>query len=331
MIRTRFCPSPTGLLHIGNVRAALFSNLFAKHANGIFLLRIEDTDAVRSDHQFTTILQSDLNWLGVKWQEGPEIGGPHAPYWQSQRRDIYDLYYKKLTQEGRAYACFCSDQELALNRKLQLSRGQAPRYPGTCRKLSPEEIENRLAQGEKPALRFKVPENAVIEFIDSVKGLQKFNSDDIGDFIIRRADGSSSFIFCNAIDDSLMEVTNVIRGEDHLANTPRQLMILQALAMRTPSYGHLSLILGDDGTPLSKRHGSFSLHDLREQGFLPKAILNYLARLSHTYDNNDLLTFEELAAHFHLDKLSKASARFDKNQLLHWQKEAVLSLSLIHI
>jgi len=175
-------------------------------------------------------------------------------------------------------------------------------------------------------LRFRVPENAIIEFIDSVKGPQKFNSDDIGDFIIRRADGSSSFMFCNAIDDSLMEITNVLRGEDHLANTPRQLMILQALNMRAPSYGHLSLILGDDGTPLSKRHGSFSLHDLREKGYLSQAVLNYLARLSHTYEENKLLSFDELASHFHLEKLSKASARFDKNQLLHWQKEAVLAL-----
>lgn len=327
MIRTRFSPSPTGMIHIGNVRAAFFSDLFAAHAKGVFLLRIEDTDATRSDEKYTAILQDDLNWLGIYWQEGPSVGGPHGPYHQSQRRDIYKHYYEELEKNKLAYPCFCTEQELALNRKIQLSRGQAPRYPGTCRKLTPEAIEKKLAQGLKPALRFQVPENKQIEFVDFVKGPQKFNSDDIGDFIIRRADGSSSFMFCNAIDDSLMEVSHVLRGEDHLTNTPRQLMILAALNMPHAQYGHLSLILGDDGSPLSKRHGSFSLHDLRQRGFLPIAILNYLARLSHTYEEQRLLTFDELALHFDIKKLSRAPARFDENQLLHWQKEAVMALN----
>lgn len=327
MIRTRFSPSPTGQLHLGNVRAALFSSLYSIHMKGSFILRIEDTDAVRSDEKFSEMLQSDLHWLGIKWQEGPGVGGPHGPYQQSQRREVYHSYYQKLEDERLAYPCFCSDQELLLNRKIQLSRGQAPRYPGTCRKLSKEEVAKRLAEGLKPALRFQVPINKMIEFVDLVKGPQKFNSDDIGDFIIRRADGSSSFMFCNAIDDSLMEVTHVLRGEDHLANTPRQLMILQALNMRAAQYGHLSLITGEDGAKLSKRHGSFSLHDLHEQGYLPKAVINYLARLSHTYEEQRLFTYEELAQHFNIERLSRASARFDTNQLLHWQKETVMSLA----
>lgn len=327
MIRTRFSPSPTGQLHLGNVRAAEFSVLFAKHSNGHFLLRIEDTDAVRSEQKYIDMLQKDLHWLGLDWQEGPGIGGPHAPYFQSQRATYYAKFYQALEEKGLAYPCFCTDQELALNRKLQLSRGQAPRYPGTCRRLSKEEIAQKLAAGLKPALRFKVPENAAIEFVDLVKGPQKFMSDDIGDFIIRRADGSASFMFCNAIDDSLMEVTHVLRGEDHLANTPRQLMILNALNLKQPQYGHLSLITGEDGAKLSKRYGSLSLHDLREQGFLPKAVINYLARLSHTYEQQTLLTFDELAQHFQLEKISRSTARFDTNQLLHWQKEAVLSLT----
>lgn len=326
MIRTRFSPSPTGLIHLGNARAALFSALYAMHTQGAFLLRIEDTDVVRSDQKYVNLLEDDLQWLGIHWQEGPDVGGPHAPYQQSLRREIYDSYYQQLEKEALAYPCFCTDQELALNRKLQLSRGQAPRYPGTCKKLSAEEIEKRLAQGLKPALRFKIPEHKIIEFVDLVKGPQKFNSDDIGDFIVRRADGTSSFMFSNAIDDSLMEVTHVIRGEDHLANTPRQLMILQALQMRAPEYGHLSLITGDDGAKLSKRHGSSNLHDLREEGFLTLAVLNYMARLSHTYEEHHLLSFAELAKNFRLEKLSRAPARFDKNQLLHWQKEAVLAL-----
>lgn len=328
MIRTRFSPSPTGLIHLGNARAALFSALFARKMQGAFILRIEDTDAARSDQRYTDALIDDLNWLGVSWQEGPVAGGPHQPYWQSQRHDIYDHYYRQLDQKGLVYPCFCSDQELALNRKIQLSRGQAPRYPGTCKKLSAEEIAKRLADGKKPALRFKVPTNVIIGFVDLVKGQQNFNSDDIGDFIIRRAEGTASFMFCNAIDDSLMEVTHVLRGDDHLTNTPRQLMILDALRLRTPQYGHLSTILGSDGTRLSKRHGSFSVSDLREHGYLPRAVVNYLARLSHNYDHPELLSFDELADKFAFEKLSRAPARFDTHQLLHWQKEAVMALSI---
>lgn len=331
MIRTRFSPSPTGMIHLGNARAALFSALFAAKNQGAFLLRIEDTDQSRSEHQFTDLLQDDLQWLGIQWQEGPGVKGLHGPYWQSQRHEIYARYYQQLAAAERAYPCFCTDQELTLNRKIQLSRGQAPRYPGTCRGLAKEEVAKYLAAGKVPALRFRVPLQTSIEFVDLVKGPQHFNSDDMGDFIIRRADGSSSFLFCNAIDDSLMEVTHVLRGEDHLANTPRQLMILQALQMRTAHYGHLSLITGDDGAPLSKRHGSFSLHDLREQGYLPLAVLNYLARLSHAYHEQKLMSFVELAEHFQLEKLSRASARFDLNQLRHWQKETVLALNATEV
>lgn len=325
MIRTRFSPSPTGMIHIGNARAALFSSLFSSRESGHFILRIEDTDAVRSETKFVDLLQDDLHWLGIQWQEGPQ-GGPNGPYFQSQRQDIYNQYYNKLIELKRAYPCFCTENELAIHRKLQLSKGHAPRYAGTCRELSAKVVEERIAKGLKPTLRFQVPVNAMIEFTDLVKGPQKFDSDDIGDFIIRRADGSASFMFCNAIDDSLMGVTHAIRGEDHLTNTPRQLMMLSALSMRAPSYGHLSMITGDDGTPLSKRHGSSSLHDLRVNGYLPSAVLNYLARLSHTYEDQQLLSFDELAKHFNLEKLSRAPARFDQSQLLHWQKEAVMQL-----
>lgn len=326
MINTRFSPSPTGMLHLGNVRAALFSALYAKKNNGKFILRIEDTDASRSEQKYADMLQEDLKWLGLQWQEGPGIEGPNAPYFQSQRHDIYATYYKKLEDLGLAYPCFCSEQELALNRKIQLSRGQPPRYPGTCRGLSTEEVTRRIMDGKQPALRFHVKKQQLVEFVDLVKGQQRFNSDDIGDFIIRRAEGTASFMFCNAIDDSLMKVTHVLRGEDHLANTPRQLLILKALEMHTPEYGHLSLITGGDGGKLSKREGSFSLHDLHEQGYLSQAVLNYLARLSHAYNDPKLMTFSELAENFHLEKLSRSSAQFDEHQLLHWQKEAVMAL-----
>lgn len=326
MIRTRFAPSPTGLLHLGNVRAALFSSLYAMNCHGKFVLRIEDTDIARSSHEYTESLQDDLHWLGIDWQEGPGVEGEFGPYWQSKRADIYAHYYKTLEEKRLAYPCFCSDAELAVSRKIQLSRGMPPRYPGTCMHLSADEIQKRIVEGKKPALRFHVADHQQIDFIDLVKGQQNFKSDDIGDFIIRRAEGTASFMFCNAIDDSLMGVTHILRGEDHLANTPRQLMILQSLGLRLPQYGHLSLITGDDGAPLSKRHGSSSLQDLRQEGFLNQAVLNYLARLGHAYDEPKLLSFAELAAAFRLEKLSKSSARFDRHQLLHWQKETLMSL-----
>lgn len=327
-IRTRFSPSPTGMIHLGNARAALFSALFAKKHDGVFILRIEDTDAARSEARFTESLQDDLHWMQVNWQEGPGVDGPYGPYWQSQRQAIYGNYYAVLEGKGLIYPCFCSDQELAVARKIQLSRSLPPRYSGVCKKLSKEEIEQRLAEGKKPAWRFKVPEKTKIEFVDLVKGLQSFNSDDIGDFIVRRADGSAPFLFCNAIDDAMMKVSHVLRGEDHVANTPRQILILQALDLPVSQYGHLSLIVGSDGAPLAKRHGSASVTDIRAQGYLPQAIVNYLARLGHTMEAQELLDFDHLAAHFQLEKLSRSPARFDMDQLMYWQKTALQALGV---
>ncbi|MBX3708808.1 MAG: glutamate--tRNA ligase [Gammaproteobacteria bacterium] len=327
-IRTRFSPSPTGMIHLGNARAALFSALFAAKHQGVFILRIEDTDASRSDIRFVESLQEDLHWLGVYWQEGPGVSGVYGPYWQSQRQDIYASYYKILEEKKFIYPCFCTDQELMLARKIQLSRGQAPRYAGTCSKLSAVEISQRLKEGKKPAWRFSIPAHQSIEFVDIVKGQQHFKSDDIGDFIVRRADGTAPFLFCNAIDDAVMKVSHVLRGEDHLANTPRQIMLLRALDLHVPHYGHLSLIVGDDGSPLSKRHGSFSIHEMREKGYLPIAIMNYLARLGHICDSQALLNFDGLAPHFHLEKLSRSPARFDLSQLMFWQKIAIQALDV---
>lgn len=324
-VRTRFSPSPTGFIHLGNARAGLFSALYAAAYQGTFILRIEDTDLTRSGEHFVAALQEDLHWLGIKWQEGPGVHGDFGPYWQSQRQSIYIKYYDELEQKKLIYPCFCTDAELALSRKLQISRGQAPRYAGTCRKLTEAEITERLAAGKKPAWRFIVDNDKVIEFTDIVKGPQSFNSSDIGDFIVRRADGTGPFLFSNAIDDATMQVSHVLRGEDHLANTPRQILLLQTLNLPMPQYGHLSLIVGDDGAPLSKRHGSYSIKDLREKGYLPIAIINYLARLGHTCDTQTLLEFDKLAPHFSLDKLSRSPARFDQVQLMYWQKLAVQS------
>ncbi len=327
-IRTRFSPSPTGNLHIGGVRTTLFSALFAAKHQGVFILRIEDTDAIRSEERYAELQQQDLHWLGIHWQEGPGVDGVYGPYWQSQRQPIYAKYYDMLEKKELIYRCFCTDQELNLARKIQLSRGQAPRYSGKCRRLSKEEIQQQLEAGKKPAWRFIVPANTDIEFTDLVKGHQHFKTQDIGDFIIRRADGTAPFLFCNAIDDATMNISHVLRGEDHLANTPRQIILLRALNLHVPYYGHLSLIVGEDGSKLSKRHGSFSIEEMRNQGYLPIAIINYLARLGHACDNPSLLDFDELANYFDIEKVSRSAARFDTHQLLYWQKHAVQALAV---
>lgn len=326
-MKTRFCPSPTGYMHLGNLRTALFAFLFARSQNGQFLLRIEDTDFDRSMPEFTEALFEDLKWLSLFWDEGPSRDLGNGLYFQSERQAIYQKFYDQIIQSGHAYPCFCSEQDLALNRKLQLSQGKAPRYSGACRQLTQAEIEEKLSGGLKPTLRFRVPKDQIIEYIDFVKGPQKFNSNDLGDFIIRRADGTSPFMFCNAIDDSLMGVSHVLRGEDHVSNTPRQILILQALNLRIPEYGHISLIRSESGSKLSKRESSDSVRDMRELGFLPMAIVNCVARLGHYYETNDYLALSELAKNFKLENLSKAPARFDHSQLLHWQKMAVAHLS----
>lgn len=326
-LKSRFCPSPTGMMHLGNTRTALFNALLARHADGIFLLRIEDTDKLRSEERYTDVLMADLLWLGLPWQEGPEHDLGAGPYWQSQRQAIYDRYYREMEQSGLAYPCFCSEQQLNLHRKIQRAAGKPPRYPGTCRQLSPAQIQEKIDQGLQPALRFAVPEHAEVVFTDLVRGEQRFSTDDLGDFIVRRADGTPPFMFCNAIDDALMGVTHALRGEDHLTNTPRQILILQALKLPIANYGHITLIVGPDGSPLSKRHGSRSVNELREEGFLPIAIVNYLARLGHYYEDDSFMSLQQLAAKFSLNNLGKSPARFDATQLLRWQKEAVSRLT----
>lgn len=312
---------------MGNARTALFNALYARGHDGVFLLRIEDTDEARSKDEFTQALMQDLHWLELDWQEGPEVGGSHGPYWQSQRQSIYDEYYLQLQNKGLVYPCFCSEETLALTRKVQMASGQPPRYPGTCLSLSPAMIEERLAAGEKPVLRFHIPKDVTIEFEDLVKGPQVFKSKDIGDFILRRQDGTSPFMYCNAIDDALMGVTHVVRGEDHLTNTPRQILILKALELPIPTYGHISLIMGSDNTPLSKRNGSRNIQQLRDMGFLASALQNYMARLGHYYADNAFLTLDQLAEQFEFKHLNTSPAKYNEEQLMYWQKEAVARLS----
>lgn len=322
-MKTRFCPSPTGFMHVGNLRTALFNFLYAKANGGTTLLRIEDTDMDRSHDDYTQSIFKDLNWLGIQYDEGYGYGGSHGPYKQSERHDVYRHYYEMLINNGHAYPCFCTEEQLQLQRKVQLASGKPPRYNGVCRNLTNQEIKAKLNEGLKPALRYHVPQGKVIRFKDMVRGEQTYLSDDIGDFIIRRQTESASFMFSNAVDDALMGVTHAIRGEDHLTNTPRQILLLEVLKLPPPQYGHISMIIGLDRLKLSKRNGSVSVQQLREQGYLPEAIMNYLARLGHHYHEEGYLEVAELIHHFKAEQLVKSPAMFDLKQLDVWQKQSI--------
>jgi glutamyl-tRNA synthetase len=312
---TRFAPSPTGELHLGNVRTALFNALLARHEGGRFLLRIEDTDVTRSRPEHARQLMEDLAWLGVKWDA--------EPLHQSARATIYDEQLARLTSAGLTYPCFCTPRELELARSVQLAAGRPPRYSGKCRDLGSAVAAARLAAGEAAAIRFRVPEQGELEFEDLVHGPRRFAHAEIGDFVLRRADGTAAFFFSNAVDDALSGVTHLLRGDDHLSNTPRQLLILRALQLPVPRYGHQALLTGADGAPLSKRNGAQPLRALREQGFLPQALTNHLFRLGHSTPHLELLGKDEMAAAFDLGHLQRSPAHFDPAQLLGWQKEAV--------
>ena len=321
---TRFAPSPTGALHLGNARTALFNDLAARASGGRLVLRIEDTDAERSEDSLLQRLLEDLRWLGLEWAEGPDVGGPHAPYLQSERADKYAHAVAVLEAQGRVYPCFCSPEELKLSRRAQLAAGRPPRYAGTCAALSAAEVARRKATGARPALRFRVPAGRRIEFTDLIHGEQSFATDDIGDFVILRADGSVAFFLGNAVDDADMGITLALRGDDHLANTPRQILLLEALGRPAPQYGHLPLLLGASGAPLSKREGAASLHDLRSQGYLPGALRNYLVRLGHACGHDGWLETDEMPRNFDLARSSRSAAHFDEAQLRHWQREALV-------
>lgn len=316
---TRFAPSPSGELHLGNARTALFNFLLARRTGGRFLLRIEDTDASRSTSAFTLQLLEDLQWLGLAW-DGEVV-------YQSARAGIYREALERLDRAGRVYPCYCSPLEIEVSRKAQLAAGRPPRYAGTCRHLDEDARFARIAEGRKPTLRFRVPDDGRIEFVDLVHGEQVFECATIGDFILQRADGSAAFFFSNLVDDVSMGVTTVLRGEDHLSNTPRQLLLAMALDCQAPTYGHLSLITGGDGAPLSKRSGARSLRQLREAGYRPETLANHLFRLGHSSEFTNFGSLDELAAAFDVERLGRSPARFDPVQLDTWQKEAIHRLS----
>ncbi|NLO26625.1 MAG: glutamate--tRNA ligase [Actinobacteria bacterium] len=314
-MRVRFAPSPTGSLHVGSARTALYNFLYARHCGGTMVLRIEDTDLKRSDTTHDASILRDLTWLRLQADEGPDVGGEYGPYRQSRRAHLYEAAVDKLLAKGWAYPCFCSQEVLEERKERLLARGEMPVYDRTCLGLSAAEIEMRLAAGEKAVIRFRVPEGDVT-FEDLIHGSITFSSDVIGDFIIKRTDGGYSYNFAVVVDDAGMEITHVIRGEDHITNTARQLMLFSALGEPAPRYGHHSLILAPDGSKLSKRHGATSIGDFRALGYLPAAMVNYLALLSwHPADERDKFSLAELIAEFDIEKVSKSPAVFDVQKL----------------
>jgi nondiscriminating glutamyl-tRNA synthetase len=316
--RVRFAPSPTGMLHVGNARTALYNWLFARHTGGEFLLRIEDTDVERSEARFETQLIEDLRWLGLDWSEGPQIGGPYAPYRQSERLEIYHQHTEQLLAEGKAYRCFCTTEELDQERQLALLQHRPQMYSGKCRNLAVSEAKERAASGATFAVRLAVPD-APLRFHDIVRGDVEFASETVSDFILVRSSGVPVYNYVVTIDDASMRITHVIRGDDHISNTPRQVAIYQAFGWSLPQFAHLSTILGSDRERLSKRHGATSVASFREMGILPQALANYLALLGWGAEGGTRETFtrEELIAEFKLERVTPSPAVFDWDKL-HW-------------
>ena len=315
-VRVRFAPSPTGQLHVGNARTALYNWLFARKTSGTMVLRIEDTDLERSESRYEDQLLDDLKWFGIDWDEGPDVGGPHAPYRQSDRLAIYREHAERLVKEGKAYLCFCSQWELLEERSHAQDNRQSPMYSGKCRTLDPLEAQRRRADGEKPVIRLRIPEHP-IRFHDIVRGMVEFSNEAVSDPIILRSSGIPVYNYVVVVDDALMDITHVIRGDDHLSNTPKQVALYEALGWPVPEFAHLSTIVGADGARLSKRHGATSIANFREMGVLPETLVNYLALLgwAPTGGNREVFTPQDLTKEFTLERVTPSAAMFDMDKL----------------
>jgi glutamyl-tRNA synthetase/nondiscriminating glutamyl-tRNA synthetase len=315
-MRLRFAPSPTGHLHVGNARTALFNWLAARHGGGTFILRIEDTDMERSTRQSEDAIRTDLEWMGLTWDEGVEVGGDYGPYRQSERLGIYTDYARQLLASGKAYYCFCSSEQLEAGRQAMLAQGLPPKYPGTCRGLAADAAAGRVAAGESAVIRLRVPVGREVTFHDLVRGTVTFHTEVIGDPVLVRSDGVPAYNYAVVIDDALMKVTHVVRGEDHISNTPRQVLLYEAFGWTPPVFAHLSLVMGPDHTPLSKRHGATSVAEFRQKGYLPEALVNYLALIGWSPgDGEELMPLPELARRFDLAKVAHSAGVFDEDKL----------------
>ncbi|MEK6452496.1 glutamate--tRNA ligase [Caldifermentibacillus hisashii] len=341
-IRVRYAPSPTGHLHIGNARTALFNYLFARNQKGKFIIRIEDTDQKRNIAGGEESQLKYLKWLGMDWDESVDVGGEYGPYRQSERLDIYKKYYEDLLEKGLAYKCYCTEEELEKEREEQIARGEAPRYSGKCRHLTKEDQARLEAEGRKPSIRFRVPEGKVYRFNDIVKGEVSFASEDIGDFVIVKKDGMPLYNFAVAIDDHLMKISHVLRGDDHISNTPKQLMIYEAFGWEPPTFGHMTLIVNENHKKLSKRDESIIqfIEQYEALGYLPEALFNFIALLGWSpVGEEEIFSKEELIEIFDPARLSKSPAVFDRQKLI-WMNnqymkklpvEKVVELALPHL
>ena len=315
-VRVRFAPSPTGFLHVGGARTALFNYLFARRLNGTFVLRIEDTDVARSTDEASAAILSSLRWLGLAWDEGPEKGGRFGPYLQSARRERYHLHAAALREAGRAYPCYCTAEELEARREEQVRRGEPPRYDGRCRSLTPAERARKESEGRTAALRFLLPGAGETAWEDVVRGRVAFENKVLDDFVLLRSDGHPTYNFACVVDDREMEITHVIRGDDHISNTPRQILLYQAFGWSAPLFAHVPMILGADGSRLSKRHGATSVEAFRDLGILPEALVNFLALLGWSYDGKrEIFTLAELEQVFSLERVGSNPAIFNLEKL----------------
>ncbi|MDF2874696.1 MAG: gltX [Sporomusa sp.] len=339
-LRVRFAPSPTGPFHIGGARSALFNWLLARKEGGKLILRIEDTDLERSTRESEENIKASLRWLGLEWDEGIDVGGEYGPYRQTERLDLYRQYTDKLLTSGHAYYCYCSEAELDADRQEQMNQGETPRYTGRCRNLSQADRDRFSAEGRKPTVRFRVPENQQIVFKDLVRDTVSFDSNGVGDFVVVKSDGIPVYNYAVVLDDALMKITHVIRAEEHLSNTPRQILIYQALGLPLPQFGHISLILGKDRTKMSKRHGATSVEQYKKLGYLPEGIVNFLALLGWAPPGEqEIFSAAELIEQFSMERVAKNPAVFDVDKLnyinAHYIKQAdpalITELALPHL
>ncbi|MGM0847139.1 MAG: glutamate--tRNA ligase [Bacillota bacterium] len=330
-IRVRYAPSPTGHLHIGNARTALFNYLFARNTGGKFIIRVEDTDEKRNIEGGEESQLKYLEWLGIDWDESVDKGGEYGPYRQSERTHIYSKYYQELLDKGLAYKCYCTEEELEAEREAQQEKGEMPRYSGKCANLSQEEQEKLAAEGRQPSIRFKVPAGKVYKFDDIVKDDVSFESDGIGDFVIVKKNGIPTYNFAVAVDDYLMKITHVLRGDDHISNTPKQLMIFEAFGWEAPVYGHMTLIVNESRKKLSKRDETIIqfIEQYKELGYLPEALFNFIALLGWSpKGEEELFSKEEFIEIFDPERLSKSPAVFDKQKLLWVNNQYMKNLDL---
>ncbi|HHY96073.1 MAG TPA: glutamate--tRNA ligase [Firmicutes bacterium] len=317
-VRVRFAPSPTGELHIGGARTALFNWLYARQQGGKFVLRMEDTDLKRSRDELVNPMLASFRWLGIDWDEGPGVGGPYGPYFQSQRLDLYREHARRLLDTGLAYRCFCTAEELAQRRQEALAHGLPPRYDRRCRHLPPEEAERLAAEGRPYVLRLKMPLEGATTVSDLIRGEVVFEHEVLDDWVLVKSDGMPTYNFACVVDDATMGITHVIRGEEHLSNTPKQVILYRALGYGLPTFAHLPMILAPDRSKLSKRHGATAVHEYRDRGYLPEAVVNYLVTLGWSPpEGEEIMNREDMIAHFALERISKSAAIYD-NEKMTW-------------